>query len=151
MVIVTKNQYVLAHKIHHITMDQQISYQDVKIANNKYKTVKDVYYNITILYVPETNVNNNNRDEVRECNVIIRGAVDAHKVFSSLIEQIREQMTDSLYLDKALENMLSTVDVKSLEIKDKSEGDKDDKYESSRESTKSKVKPKIIRKKKTRK
>lgn len=121
MVIVTQNQYILASKIHHITMDEQISHEEVRI-NNKYSTVKSKYYQITVIYSPDMSQNQHNNgrhDETRECSVIIRGAVNAHLVFKNLIQQIREQMPDQLYLDKALENMLAGVDLPALADKDK--------------------------------
>lgn len=121
MVIVTQNQYILASKIHHITMDEQISYDEVRAPNSRYISVKTKYYQITVIYSPDMSQsqhNNGRHDEIRECSVIIRGAVNAHLVFKNLIQQIREQMPDQLYLDKALENMLAGVDMTLLAEKD---------------------------------
>ena len=49
MVIVTKNQYLLASKIHHITMSEHIDYLDVRnssgrIKKNKKLLVQLIYY-----------------------------------------------------------------------------------------------------------
>lgn len=126
MVIVTQNQYLLASKIHHITMDEQVNYQDIRDERGRHRSIKDVSYVIQIIYAPE-NVNSNNgqlrsNDEQRECSVTIRTAVNAHKVFKDLIQQIREQMPDQLYLDTALERMISNMDLATLQAKD----DKDD-------------------------
>lgn len=128
MVIVTQNQYLLASKIHHITMDEQVNYQEVRGANGKQKTIADRYYQITIIYSPESVTNSNGNqirssDEQRECSVIIRGAVDAHKVFHDLIQQIREQMPDQLFLDKALERMIANADFDLIEKADKRKKD----------------------------
>lgn len=116
MVIVTDNQYVLASKIHHITMDESINYREVTI-DSKINTVKESYYQITIVYSPE-NVNsmsnNRNSDEMRECTVIVRNSKNAHKVFQNLIQQIREQMPDQLYLDKALERLFENNDLSKI-------------------------------------
>lgn len=122
MVIVTQNQYLLASKIHHITLDEQINYQDIHDERGRSRSIKDVHYVIQIIYAPE-NVNSNNgqlrsQDEQRECSVTIRSAVNAYKVFKDLIQQIREQMPDQLYLDTALERMISQMDVATLQEKD---------------------------------
>ena len=108
MVIVTKNQYLLASKIHHITMSEHIDYLDVRNSSGRMTSVKNCWYNLSIIYSPETTQQGHNNglgrgDEIRECAVQIRTAVDAHKVFRDLIQQIREQMPDQLYLDTALE------------------------------------------------
>lgn len=117
MVIVTQNQYILASKIHHITMDEQINYREVVI-NSRQNTVKEEYFQITIVYSPQ-DVNTQTQshrssDDMRECSVIIQSKFNAHKVFKDLIEQIREQMPDQLYLDKALERMLGSLDKEKM-------------------------------------
>ena len=122
MVIVTQNQYLLASKIHHITMDETVNYIDVKTTSGKHISLRDAHYVIQIIYAPE-NVNTNNgqirnQEETRECSVTIRSAVDAYKVFKDLIQQIREQMPDQLYLDTALERMIANTDLASLAEKD---------------------------------
>ncbi len=127
MVIVTQNQYLLASKIHHITMDEQVNYQDIRDERGRHRSIKDVHYVIQIIYAPE-NVNSNNgqlrsNDEQRECSVTIRTAVNAHKVFRDLIQQIREQMPDQLYLDTALERMISQIDLATLQAKDDQDKD----------------------------
>lgn len=122
MVIVTQNQYILASKIHHVTLDEQCTYIEVKnTRGRRYRTVKQPYWQLTVVYSPD-NINTNSvtssRDEYRECSVTIHGAVNAHKIFKDLIQQVREQMPDALYLDKALERMITGTDIKSLEDKD---------------------------------
>lgn len=121
-VIVTKNQYILASKIHHITMNEHTEYIDIRNSSGRVVSTKNNYFNITILYVPETTVQGHNglgREDLRECHVTIKSAVNAHKVFQDLVSQIREQMPDQLYLDKALERMIGSVDIKELEDQDK--------------------------------
>lgn len=129
MVIVTQNQYILASKIHHVTMDEQINHNEVRAKNGRCHTVIDRYYQITVIYSPENsqvtnqygNNSGNRGDEMRECCVVIRGAVNAHLVFKNLIQQIREQMPDQLYLDTALERMITGMDLDALKDKDANE------------------------------
>lgn len=126
MVIVTQNQYLLASKIHHITMDENVNYVDVKTKNGRHMSLRDVHYSIQIIYSPETVTSQNNgtlrnSEEHRECCVTIRTAVNAHKVFKDLIQQIREQMPDQLYLDTALERMIANMDMTALEERDLSD------------------------------
>ena len=103
-------------------MDEQVNYQDIRDRNGRHRSIKDVCYVIQIIYAPE-NVNSNkgkisSKDEKREWYVNIRTAVNAHKVFKDLIQQIREQMPDQLYLDTALERMISNMDMATLQAKD---------------------------------
>lgn len=109
VVIVTKNQYILASKVHHVVMDEQVQFQDV-IINGKDECVKNIWYQMTIVYSPfdvSTNQNNHsNSEDMRECSVIMRDIKDAHRVFRDVVRQIREQIPDQMYLNKALEQML---------------------------------------------
>lgn len=111
IVIVTKNQYLIASKIHFITLNEGHEYVEVGHGYQR-NTYKELIYNIHIVYSSDTTSTNNNnsnhinRDEHRECNVSIRGKVNAHKVYRDLIRQIREQTPDQLFLDKALEALL---------------------------------------------
>lgn len=131
MVIVTQNQYILASKINHVTMDEQVNTLELINPNGRRYSILDRYYQITVIYTPENSqVQNqygstagNRGDEVRECTVIVRGAVNSHLVFKNLIQQIREQMPDQLYLDTALERMLTGIDLDSLKDKDSQEDD----------------------------
>ena len=122
MVIVTQNQYLLAAKIHHIVMDEIVNYVEVRTTKGRTVSLRDAHFVIQIIYAPENVANNNgqvrNQDEQRECSVTIRSAVNAYKVFKDLIQQIREQMPDQLYLDTALERMIANTDMASLAEKD---------------------------------
>lgn len=123
MVIVTKNQYLLASKIHHITMEERIDYNEVNLGKNNVRTAVDKYHMITIIYSPDSNTgsgSNHTRssEEVRECAVIVRGAVNAVKVFHDLVRQIREQMPDQLFLDTALERMIADTDFDVIDKED---------------------------------
>lgn len=131
MVIVTQNQYILASKINHVTMDEQLNTMELRQPNGRLYHVIDRYFQITVIYTPEAsqttnsygNTNGNRGDEVRECSVVLRGAVHAHTVFKNLIQQIREQMPDQLYLDTALERMLTGVDMDALKDQDTRQDD----------------------------
>jgi hypothetical protein len=110
MVIVTQNQYILASKIHHITLDEDSDYQDLWVGSRKRTTI-DKFYRITVVYAADSshqsNGNFKSSDDYRECVVNISSKEHAYKVFKNLIQQIREQMPDQLFLDKALEKLLS--------------------------------------------
>ena len=122
MVLVTQNQYILAHKIHHITLDEVVNHDEVRSRVGKVISKKDISYIIHVVYSPEEVSTQNsgmmkNNYEQRECTVTIRNVVNAHKVFRDLIQQIREQMPDQLYLDTALERMIATNSVVSVDDK----------------------------------
>lgn len=118
MVIVTKNQYLLAVRINHIHMDERLEHNDIRGNNGRFRTIINRNYVITIHYIPEATSSGNgftsNQEHVRECSVVLRGAENAHQVFNDLIRQIREQMPDQLYLDKALERLLDGTDIDAL-------------------------------------
>jgi hypothetical protein len=116
MVIVTQNQYLLASKIYHITLDENMDYVDYR-ENGRISSKLLKKYVISIIYAPETTSLN----DQRECTITILSAIDAHKIFRDLVEQIREQNPDQLYLDRALEKMLSGVDITYLTSKDKAD------------------------------
>ena len=121
MVIVTKNQYILASKIHNINMDETVDRTEIRTSSGRFKTVKEKVWHINVIYSPEQTSNPNGqptRDDVKECSVRLYGSVNAHKVFADLIQQIREQMPDQMYLDTALERLLSGIDFDQLKQDD---------------------------------
>lgn len=123
MVIVTQNQYILASKIHHVTMDESTNHIEIYVNNGRRHTITERTFNITVTYTPEdsspsTSLSNSRNQDMRECSVTIRGAVNAHLVFKNLIQQIREQMPDQLYLDTALERMIEGMDLDDLKDQD---------------------------------
>jgi hypothetical protein len=113
LVIVTKNQYLLASKIYHITLNEETQYCDVRLPTGKLIGIKDETYHITITYVPDV-ASQNTRDDVRECVVTMKGKVDAYKIYKDLIRQIREQMPDALFLDKAFESLLGEAELADI-------------------------------------
>ena len=110
IVIVTKNQYLLASKIHHIILNEGYEYVDVRNSAGRMIGVRENTYTINIIYTPEMTNSQNNREERHDCNVTMRGKVHAYQVYKDLIQQIREQMPDALFLNKCLENLLSDED-----------------------------------------
>lgn len=110
IVIVTKNQYLLASKIHHIVLNEGHDYVDVRTKSGRTIGASESTYTINIIYTPEVTNVNNNREERHECTVTMRGRVHAYRVYKDLINQIREQMPDQLFLNKALEQLLSEDD-----------------------------------------
>lgn len=148
MVIVTKNQYLLASKIYHITLDENVNYIDARNKHGKNVSVKQTNYTIQVIYAPEdlSTPNHQQRNsEQRECSITIRSGVDAHKVFRDMVEQIREQLTDQLYLDKALEKMLGSIDLETMNKKDKRDDDDLDAYLLVAAPKTSKSKPKKLK------
>lgn len=131
MVLVTQNQYILANKIHHIVMDEQKEHKEIYLYSGRRKTIVDHYWQITIIYTADDaasqNSNNNgfakssSNNDIRECTVTVRGAFNAHKAFKSLVQQIREQLPDQLYLDTALERMITDCDIENLKDRDLNE------------------------------
>jgi len=125
MVIVTTNQYILASRINHILLQENVSHIDVRNKQGKYVSIKNCEYLIDIWYVPESA---SNPDKQQNCTVTLKSRVDAHKVFKSIVEQIREQMPDTLYLREALEKMLAGSSIENNRYND------DDEYELSADS-----------------
>lgn len=115
LVIVTKNQYIIASKIHHIVLNEGYEYHDVRNSAGRMIGVRENTYQIHIIYTPDSSSNNNGRGEERhDCTVTMRGKVDAYKVYKDLIRQIREQMPDALFLNTALERLLSDADFEAI-------------------------------------
>lgn len=112
LVIVTRNQYILANAIHHITLDELHDYHEISIRGRS-KHLREKVYRITVLYIPETSAQNNRGDR-SECCITLRGRADAYRIYKDLIRQIREQMPDALFLDKAFENLLGEEELKEI-------------------------------------
>jgi hypothetical protein len=118
MVIVTQNQYVLATKIHAVTLSEDHEWVDLTV-NGKRTNVKEYKYVLSIIYTPDlTGQNTNHKDETKECSVTLRGKVNAYKVYKDLVSQIREQMPDTLFLHQAIENLLKQEDLVQIQSED---------------------------------
>lgn len=124
IVIATRNQYIIADKIHHVILDEQKEYHDVRNPKGRMVGITERYFNITIIYTPEAITGG--RNDKSECTIKILAKVDAYKVYRDLIQQIREQSPDQLFLDKVLENLLTPDDLVKLEQEQKSSLDLDD-------------------------
>ncbi len=112
IVIVTRNQYIIADKIHHVTLDERKEYHDVRNPKGKFVGITQRSYHINIIYTPDSN--SSGRNDRTECSVNILGKADAYKVYRDLIQQIREQSPDQLFLDKVLENLLTPDDIAQI-------------------------------------
>jgi hypothetical protein len=118
IVIVTNNQYIIASRIHHITLDESTDWRDIRNQNGRPISVKLDTYNITVVYTPEVSQNQGRNDDTRECVVTLRGKVDAYRVYKNLIRQIREQMPDQLFLDKVIEGLLTEEELTNIGLKE---------------------------------
>lgn len=134
MVIVTQNQYIQASRIHSVVLNEESDWVEVQL-DRRTISIKEFKYNINIIYSPDSTQGNgvfgsghsSGRDEFKECVVTLRGKVAAYKVYKDLVNQIREQMPDALFLDKALENLLNQeeiVRIKTDEDLDKEQEEK---------------------------
>ena len=117
MVIVTQNQYILASKIFHVTLNEEYDWKSRSGNSSGRGMYREYKYTITVLYAPEV-LTNNSREDKMECVVVIRGALNAYKIYKDLINQIREQLPDQLFLDKAIENILNQEDLEKIKIRD---------------------------------
>lgn len=78
-----------------------MQYNPEQISANKFLPHYDVY----IEYYRQAR--NNKSDEISILTVRITGEKPALKFFKELVQQIREQLPDQIYLDKMLDDILS--------------------------------------------
>jgi len=99
--IVTSRCFVLAKAINNIVIRPNMDH---------YGSKPVMFYDIHIDYIPEDHGNQNNSHRNGEGqNVVVvrvRGEQSALKLFKELVQQMREQMPDQVYLDKMVENIL---------------------------------------------
>ncbi len=122
IIIVTKNQYICASQVHAVLLDEEHNYIDVSEIPRKVKRVKENVYTIKVTYTPEDSAvsqrsssnNHGNGDGTYEACVEIKGYKNAHDIFATLVNQIREQQPDQLYLQKFIDDLLT----KTNEIED---------------------------------
>jgi hypothetical protein len=128
VVIVTKNQYILAEKIYSVLLNEEFEWSDIRV-KGKNVSIKDFKHTIVVTYLPETSTSG--RTERLEAVITLRHRVDAQRVYNDLISQIREQMPDQLFLDRALENILNQDDLNKIELNfDKDRQEEKKRYES---------------------
>lgn len=102
IVVVTDRQYIVAKKIFDISMQE--GYDSVTVgvgAKRKEHIIKT--YTINIRYETELG---GHAGHLMNCQISLNSNKQANKIFRSLIEQIREQCPDQVYLDKAMEKLL---------------------------------------------
>lgn len=119
IVIVTRNQYLIASRIHHITLDEHSDWKDIRNGRGRYVSRQENTYQIHITYTPELSQNQGRGDDMRECVVTLQGKVDAYRVYKNLIQQVREQMPDQLFLDKAIEGLLTEEELNIMGLAEK--------------------------------
>lgn len=107
MVIVTKNKYIVADKINHVVLHENINWVDIRGKNGKPLSVREVTYSLEIQYVV-VGGQGNSRD-TQTTTIALSSRKNALGVYKSLVEQIREQHPDQLYLDKALELLFTDI------------------------------------------
>jgi hypothetical protein len=97
VIIVTKKCYIIAEKIHHITVSEEINTDHIRPYN---------FWQIEIHLerCSTTGTNSQSRNETVSVNVGDRES--AYRLFSEIVSQIREQIPDQLYLDKLISNFL---------------------------------------------
>jgi|ERR1035437_4652135 hypothetical protein len=110
MIIVTKNQFIRATNINHIILDELV--ENIQVGMHGYAMKK---YLITVVYQPENSNPNAHASELRECTVALTSRKETYLLFKDMVNQIREQTPDALYLNKLLENLLSDSDMKKIE------------------------------------
>jgi hypothetical protein len=109
MIIVTRNQYICAQKIHHVLLDEEID--TINLSNGRDLLRRK--YMISVVYTAESQAQNS-REDNRECNVIVYSRKEAYLLFKDLCNQIREQSPDAHYLNKVLENFLSEEEIAEI-------------------------------------
>lgn len=124
IVIATRNQYIIADKIHHVILDEHKTYHDFRNPKGRMVGIAERYFSITIIYTPEAVTGG--RNDKSECAIKILAKVDAYKVYRDLIQQIREQSPDQLFLDKVLENLLTPDDLVKFEQEQRTRQYKDE-------------------------
>lgn len=117
VVIVTKNTYIKAREIFHMTMDENIGTIEM-ITNGRRQDVPYANYIINIFYAPETGHSHNQhgQNEDRHMSITLLQKADAYGTFKEILTQIREQCPDVKWLNEAFEKMIKG------EVKDEGNG-----------------------------
>ena len=104
LVIVTKKCYISCEKINHITLQEE-----VEEINVRHEPFAIPYWNIVIDFDPLStpNTNLNSRREDRLVSIKVGDLETAYVLFHDIVNQIREQMPDQLFLDKMVEKFLT--------------------------------------------
>lgn len=111
LTIVTSRTYLLCEAINHISLRAEPE----RINNHKIMP----YYYIDINFVPlsrgngggSSSLSSRNNDEDHQVCIKVIGEKVALRVYKEIVQQIREQMPDQMYLDKMVENILGGNDI----------------------------------------
>ena len=121
LVIVTKQCYLIAESITYISVDAlpecencgsslQHSRKKKVSKKEKERREKECAYRISVDFVPaKSNHNNNNmrNDGHSTVCIVVNGYDSCMKLFHEMVDQIREQMPDELWLNKLIDKFLT--------------------------------------------
>lgn len=107
VIIVTKNSYIKAREIFHMTMDENIGTIEMMV-NGRRQDVPYANYVINIFYAPETGQQHTShgQNEDRHMSMTLLQKADAYGIFKDIMTQIREQCPDQKWLTEAFEKMI---------------------------------------------
>ena len=105
IVVVTGRAYLMAEAINHICLYTDGTY--LESPNGKEMKYVD-YYSIDIDFIPipNTNANNNRRDDNGFVSIRVIGEKVAKALYTEIVKQIRDQIPDQKFLDDMLSSML---------------------------------------------
>jgi len=105
VVLITDRIYVVAERINFITITEEI--KDIPSRDSIFYTK---YFTLRVNFIPivSTSIyatsNSGSKDDSIECEVFSHREVTS--LFRDIVQQIREQAPDQLFLDKAMESIL---------------------------------------------
>lgn len=102
IVIVTRKCYVVADKINYVTI-----HEESEDYVHRGRRVKRRIYNILIDFDP-VSTTSHKRGDGSVCVKIQDDEKKANALYMDMVQQIREQCPDQLYLDKVIENFLES-------------------------------------------
>lgn len=111
IVVVTSRCFLIAERITYITLQDRFvdNYVVKKKLFGKDKTINQPVprCHISLSYdIKPVVVNNGYTPEAQHIDIEFDSKTEALQVFTAMVEQIREQSPDELYLDKLMERML---------------------------------------------
>jgi hypothetical protein len=115
IVIVTKGCYLVCQSVTSISLNDRYNdeidddYKLQKSPKKKSKVVLNediILFEVNIHFIVNGNKNGNSSDLERECTVSVRGRAKAEALFNSIVDQIREQLPDKLWLDTYVDRLL---------------------------------------------
>jgi len=111
VVIVTKKCYLICERVNYITIEEEcLDMNRADKFGTRSKNISVPYWNIHIDFEPFIPQNSNSpRSRSDESSVMVKvGDKDiAYKLFSEIVNQIREQIPDQLFLDRLAREFLT--------------------------------------------